>query len=50
MQYQVFYGQHTTGHRQVWANDTFDKLVTDARGTRFHLLLAGKQAVLAGAE
>lgn len=32
MQYQVFFGKQTTGHRQVWANDNFDKLVSDARG------------------
>jgi ABC-type transport system substrate-binding protein len=32
MQYQVFYGKQTTGHRQVWQNDEFDKLVSDARG------------------
>ncbi len=32
MQYQVFFGKQTTGHRQVWANDAFDKLVSEARG------------------
>ena len=31
MQYLVFYGKQTTGHRQVWQNDDFDKLVSDAR-------------------
>jgi peptide/nickel transport system substrate-binding protein/oligopeptide transport system substrate-binding protein len=31
MQYQVFFGKHTSGRRQVWANDAFDKLVSDAR-------------------
>lgn len=30
-QYLVFYGGHTTGRRQVWQNDQFDKLVSDAR-------------------
>jgi len=33
-QYQVFYGGTTTGHRQVWQNDAFDKLVTDAKGVK----------------
>ena len=32
MQWQVFYGGHTSGRRQVWKNDAFDKLVNDARG------------------
>ena len=32
MQWQVFYGGHTTGRRQVWKNPDFDKLVNDARG------------------
>jgi oligopeptide transport system substrate-binding protein len=31
-QWQVFYGGNTTGRRQVWQNDAFDKLVTDAKG------------------
>jgi len=31
MQYQVFYGGHTSGRRQVWKNEAFDKLVSDAR-------------------
>jgi oligopeptide transport system substrate-binding protein len=31
-QWQVFYGGHTSGRRQVWQNDAFDKLVTDAKG------------------
>jgi ABC-type oligopeptide transport system substrate-binding subunit len=31
-QWQVFYGGNTTGRRQVWQNDDFDKLVTDAKG------------------
>jgi peptide/nickel transport system substrate-binding protein/oligopeptide transport system substrate-binding protein len=31
MQYQVFFGKHTSGRRQVWVNDGFDKLVSDAR-------------------
>jgi oligopeptide transport system substrate-binding protein len=32
MQWQVFYGGHTSGRRQVWKNDGFDKLVNEARG------------------
>ena len=31
-QWQVFYGGNTSGRRQVWQNDAFDKLVTDAKG------------------
>jgi oligopeptide transport system substrate-binding protein len=31
-QWQVFYGGHTSGRRQVWQNDAFDKLVNDAKG------------------
>jgi ABC-type transport system substrate-binding protein len=31
-QWQVFYGGQTSGRRQVWQNDAFDKLVTDAKG------------------
>jgi oligopeptide transport system substrate-binding protein len=32
MQYQAFYGGHTSGRRQVWQNDAFDKLANDAKG------------------
>ncbi|HZO28115.1 MAG TPA: peptide ABC transporter substrate-binding protein [Chloroflexota bacterium] len=32
MQWQVFYGGHTSGRRQVWKNADFDKLVNEARG------------------
>ena len=31
-QWQVFYGGQTSGRRQVWQNDAFDKLVNDAKG------------------
>jgi oligopeptide transport system substrate-binding protein len=31
-QWQVFYGGQTSGRRQVWQNDAFDELVTDAKG------------------
>ena len=31
-QWQVFYGKHTSGKRQVWENDAFDQLVNDAKG------------------
>lgn len=30
--WQVFYGGHTSGRRQVWQNDTYDQLVTTAKG------------------
>ena len=32
MQWLVFYGGHTSGRRQVWQNDAFDRLVNDAKG------------------
>ena len=30
--FDTFYGKRTTGKRQAWANDTFDDLITQARG------------------
>jgi oligopeptide transport system substrate-binding protein len=30
--FDTFYGKRTTGKRQAWANDTFDDLITKARG------------------